>query len=160
MSKLKYFALAAFAATLAASAPAAAFCLFGCEPGPEQAKKVFENLIKKRFDPDARIVDFNVERIWRLDDEGAGHAGVEFYFKSKVEFPKGAHLECKPTVAADGSKTAPEGCSTSTYFSTTVRTQMIKEKQYIEPGAVIDFDDETRFDETGGGWKGQDGNVY
>ena len=38
---------------------------------------------------------------------------------------------------------------------------MIKEKQYIEPGKVIEFKDETRFDKTDSGkWKGQDGNLY
>ncbi len=160
MSKLKFFVLAAFAAALTTSAPAKAFCLFGCEPGPEQAKKVFENLVKGKFDPDAKLVSFTVDRFWRIDVEGSGHAGVEFYFKGKVEFPKGAHLECKPTIAADGSKTVAAGCSASNYYSTTIRVQTIKEKQYIEPGAVIDFSDETRFDQTSGGWKGQDGNIY
>jgi hypothetical protein len=37
---------------------------------------------------------------------------------------------------------------------------MVKDKQYIEPGKVVDFKDETRFDEQGGKWKGQDGNLY
>jgi hypothetical protein len=37
---------------------------------------------------------------------------------------------------------------------------MIKDKQYIEPGKVVDFKDETRFDQTSSGWKGQDGKIY
>jgi hypothetical protein len=37
---------------------------------------------------------------------------------------------------------------------------MIKDKQYIEPGKVVDFKDETRFDQTSDGWKGQDGKIY
>jgi hypothetical protein len=37
---------------------------------------------------------------------------------------------------------------------------MVKGKQYIEPGKVIEFKDETRFDQMGGKWKGQDGNMY
>jgi hypothetical protein len=37
---------------------------------------------------------------------------------------------------------------------------MIKERQYIEPGAKIEFKDETRFDQDPKGWKGQDGNIY
>jgi hypothetical protein len=160
MSKLKILALAAFASALAASAPAKAFCLLNCEPGPEQAGKVFESVIHQKFDPDAKVIDFKVDRFWRLDVEGAGHKGVEFYFTAKVEFPKGAHLECKPTEAADGSKTVPAGCSASTYYSTTRQIQEVKEKQYIEPGKVIDFKDETRLDETSEGWKGQDGKIY
>ena len=107
---------------------------------------MFENLVKAKFDPDAKLVDFKVDRFWQLDVEGAGHKGVEFYFTAKVEFPKGAHLECKPTEAADGAKTVAAGCSPSTYYSTTIQNQMIKDKQYIEPGKVVDFKDETRFD--------------
>ncbi len=155
MSKNNIFALALFAAAVAA-APASAFCLFNCEPTEADARKVFENLIKKKFDPDAKIVDFKVDRFWRLDVEGAGHAGVEYYFTSKVEFPKGANLDCKP--AADG--TVKAGCSASTYYSTTIQNKMITDRQYIEPGKVIDFKDETRFDESPKGWKGQDGNFY
>ena len=140
----------------AAAAPARAFCLMNCEPKPEAVKKVFENIIKKKFDADAVIEKFDITRGWALDVEGAGHAGYEFYFTAMVKFPKGANLECKPE--ADGK--VKEGCSASTYYSTTVQNQMIKEKQYIEPGKVVEFKDETRFDEVGGGWKGQDGNKY
>ncbi|NBS34854.1 MAG: hypothetical protein EBS82_03275 [Methylocystaceae bacterium] len=136
----------------AAAAPARAFCLMNCEPKPEAVRKVFENIIKKKFDADAAVEKFDITRGWALDVEGAGHAGYEFYFTALVKFPKGAHLECKPE--ADGK--VKEGCSASTYYSTTVQNQMIKEKQYIEPGKVIEFKDETRFDEVGG----QDGNTY
>ena len=155
MGNIKTLALAAFAC-VAAAAPASALCLFGCEPSEADAKKVFENIVRKKFDPDAKVVDFKVDRFWRLDVEGSGHAGVEYYFTSKVEFPKGANLECKPE--ADGSVKA--GCSASTYYSTTIQNQMVKDKQYIEPGKSIEFKDETRFDEDSKGWKGQDGNFY
>jgi len=152
------FALfAAFAATLAAASPARAFCLFGCEPTEEDAKKVFTNLVHQKFDPDAQIADFKVDRFWRIDVEGAGHSGIEYYYTAKVAFPKGANLECK----ADAEGKVKAGCSpNTTFFSTTIQNQMIKEKQYIEPGKVIEFKDETRFDQEGGGWKGQDGNKY
>lgn len=155
MKLIKIVALAAFAA-FAGAMPAKAFCLFNCEPKPEDARKVFENLIKKRFDPDATIEKFDVTRYWPLDVEGAGHKGYEFYFTANVRFPKGANLECKP----DSAGQVKEGCSASTYYSTTVQNQMIKEKQYIEPGKVIEFKDETRFDQSSGKWKGQDGNLY
>lgn len=156
MRKSLFFALAAFAMTVGAGAPAKAFCLFGCEPGPDEAKKVFTNLIRNKFDPDAVVTDFKVDRFWRIDVEGAGHSGVEFYFTAKVQFPKGANLQCKP----DAEGKVKEGCSASTYYSTTIQNQMVKDKQFIEPGKVVDFKDETRFDQDGMGWKGQDGNHY
>lgn len=160
MTRLKILSLVFVATTCMTSAPANAFCLLKCEPGPEQARNVFENLVKSKFDPDAKILDFNVDRFWRLDVEGAGHAGVEFYFTAKVEFPKGANLDCKPTDGPEGANNVKAGCSASAYYSTTIQNQMIKERQYIEPGKVIDFKDETRIDETSKGWKGQDGNYY
>lgn len=140
----------------AAAAPARAFCLMNCEPKAETVRKVFENIIKKKFDADAVVEKFDITRGWALDVEGASHAGYEFYFTALVKFPKGANLECKQE--ADGK--VKEGCSISTYYSTTVQNKMIKEKQYIEPGKVVEFKDETRFDEVDGSWKGQDGNKY
>jgi hypothetical protein len=156
MKKLILAASAVVALSLFAAAPARAFCLMNCEPKPEAARKVFENLVKKKFDPDAVIEKFEVTRAWALDVEGAGHAGYEFYFTALVKFPKGANLDCKP----DDAGKVKEGCSASTYYSTTVQNQMVKERQYIEPGKTIEFKDETRFDEVGGAWKGQDGVSY
>jgi len=152
---IRITALALFGA-LAAATPAKAFCLINCEPKPEDAKKVFENLVKKKFDKDAVIEKFEITRFWPLDVEGAGHAGYEFYYTASVRFPNGANLDCKPEGGA-----AKAGCSDNTsYYSTTIQNQMIKDKQYIEPGKVIEFKDETRFDQEGGAWKGQDGNKY
>ena len=54
MIKLKLIALALFA-TMLAEAPAKAFCLFACEPTAEDTRKVFENLVRKKFDLDAKI---------------------------------------------------------------------------------------------------------
>ncbi len=156
MTRLKIAALTVLALGLA-TAPAKAICLFNCEPDEADARKVFENLVKKKFDPDAKIIDFKVDRFWRLDVEGSGHAGVEYYFTAKVEFPKGANLDCKPEGADNAVK---PGCSASTYYSTTIQNKMVKERQYIEPGKTIDFKDETRFDEGAKGWMGQDGNTY
>jgi hypothetical protein len=150
----KIIVLAMFAAFVGA-APAKAFCLINCEPKPEDARKVFENLIKSKFDKDAVIEKFEITRFWPLDVEGAGHAGYEFYYTASVRFPNGANLQCKP----DGAPKA--GCSDNvSYYSTTIQNQMIKDKQYIEPGRVIEFKDETRFDQEGSKWKGQDGNFY
>ena len=155
MKMLKIVALAGFAA-VAGAVPAKAFCLMNCEPKPEDARKVFENLVKTKFDKEAVVEKFDVTRAWPLDVEGAGHAGYEFYFTASVRFPKGANLECKP----DDAGKVKEGCSASTYYSTTVQNQMVKEKQYIEPGKVVEFKDETRFAQTSSKWKGQDGNMY
>jgi hypothetical protein len=158
MSKAHLVAGALLAATLAAGR-AEAFCLFSCEPTADDARKVFENRLKQKFGADAVVEKFDVTRFWRLDVEGAGHAGVEYYFTATVSFPKGANLECKP----DEAGAVKPGCSTSKYFSTTVSNQEVKDKQYVEPGAKIEFTDETRFDEASQGskgWKGQDGNFY
>jgi hypothetical protein len=156
MTKLKIVALTLLAFGLA-TAPARAFCLFNCEPSEADARKVFENLVKKKFDPDAKVVSFEVTRFWRIDVEGAGHNSVEYYFTANVEFPKGANLDCKPE---GPEKIVKPGCSASTYYSTTIQSQMIKDRQYIEPGKTIEFKDETRFDQDPKGWKGQDGNIY
>lgn len=158
MSKSKIVAAALLAALLS-TVRAEAFCLFSCEPTAEEARKVFENRVKQKFDADAKVVNFDVSRFWRLDVEGAGHHAVEFYFTAAVEFPKGANLDCKPE-GPEGAQTVKAGCSASKYYSTTVSNQEIKDRQYIEPGAKIDFKDETRFDQASKGWKGQDGNIY
>lgn len=155
MSKAHLVAGALLAAMLAAGR-AEAFCLFSCEPTADNARKVFENRVKQKFDSDAVVEKFEVTRFWRLDVEGSGHAGVEYYFDATVAFPKGAHLDCKP----DEAGAVKPGCSASKYYSTTVSNQEVKDKQYIEPGAKLEFKDETRFDESSKGWKGQDGNFY
>ena len=95
MTKFRIVALALFAATFA-NAPAKAFCWLKCEPTEVEARKIFENVVKKKFDPDAKIVKFEVTRFWRLDVEGADRKSVEYYFTALVEFPKGANLDCKP----------------------------------------------------------------
>ncbi len=156
MNKVTLAALA-IAFAMIGAAPVKAFCLFGCEPQEAEARKVFENLVRKKFDPDAKVAEFGVDRFWRLDVEGSGHAGVEFYFHGKVDFPKGANLDCKPEGPENLVK---EGCSASTYYSTTIQNKMIKDRQYIEPGKSIEFKDETRFDQGDKGWMGQDGNFY
>lgn len=155
MSKIA-LVVAAVAATALFGSRAEAFCLFSCEPTAENARKVFENRVKQKFDPNAVVEKFDVSRFWRLDVEGAGHNAVEFYFDAAVSFPKGANLECKP----DEAGAVKAGCSPNKYYSTTVSNQEIKDKQYIEPGAKIEFKDETRFDQSDKGWKGQDGNIY
>ena len=78
-------------------------------------------------------------------------------FTAKVEFPRALISIASPEGAEN---TVKAGCSASGYYSTTIQNKMVKERQYIEPGKVIEFKDETRFDQTDKGWKGQDGNTY
>ncbi|MBI1867136.1 MAG: hypothetical protein HYS06_02365 [Methylocystis sp.] len=158
MSKLKIVALILLVGALI-SGPAEAFCLFGCKPTTADARRVFENLLKAKFSAPFNIVSFEETRFWEIDVEGAGHQAHESYFKALVEFPQGANLDCKPE-GTDGAQTVKSGCSPSKFYSTTISNQMIKERQYIEPGAKIAFKDETRFDQDRKGWKGQDGNFY
>ncbi|MGA8170612.1 MAG: hypothetical protein WB816_07250 [Methylocystis sp.] len=150
-------AILGLAFAMIGAAPAKAFCVFGCEPTEVEVRKVFENLIKQKFDPDAKIVEFVIDRFWRLDVTGANGKGLDFFFHAKVEFPKGANPDCKPEGSDNHVK---EGCSASTYYSTTIQNQMINERQFIAPGKIVDFKDETRFDEVAKGWKAQDGDVY
>ena len=58
-------------------------------PSPSTRSKVFENLVKKKFDKDVVIEDFEVTRFWPLDVEGAGHAGYEFYYTRESALPEG-----------------------------------------------------------------------
>lgn len=154
MTKLKIAALA-LACALGVSARAEAFCLFGCEPTDADVQKIFENLVKKKFDPEAKIVNFQITRFWRLDVTGAEHKAIDYFFTASVLFPKGANLDCK----TDGSEQKP-GCSASKFFSTTQSSQAIKDRQYIEPNATIGFSDDTRLEQYDQGWKGRDGNFY
>ncbi|MBI1868708.1 MAG: hypothetical protein HYS06_10520 [Methylocystis sp.] len=156
MTKTKIVALALLAATVL-SARAEAFCFFGCKPTAADSRKVFENLVKQKFDPNINILSFEETRFWELDVEG--FPSHESYFTAVVVFPNGANLDCKPEGPA-GAKTVKAGCSASTFYSTTISNQMVKERQYIAPGSKIEFHDETRFDTTPQGWKGRDGNYY
>ena len=76
MINLKVIALALFA-TMLAAAPAKAFCLFACEPTAEDTRKLFENLVRKKFDVDAIIQDFPANkdvmfstRSWIVESQG------------------------------------------------------------------------------------------
>jgi hypothetical protein len=138
-------------------APAAAMCLFGgCDVTPAQAQKVFENLLKQRFDKPGKVVEFKQTMTERLEMHATGEKGFEFFFNASVLFPEGANLDCKP----DEAGKFKEGCSPSKYYVTAPRNVDAKGKQYVAPGAKVTFDEEYRFYEAGKGWKGPDGVVY
>jgi len=135
---------------------AAAFCLFGgCDVTEAQAKTVFENMVKKRFDKPAQVVEFKTRMTEKLEMHATGEKGFEYFFDATVKFPEGANLECKP----EGDK-FPEGCSASKHYVTSPLGSDPKGKQYVEPGQTVVFDEEYRFYESGKGWKGPDGNIY
>ena len=135
---------------------AAAFCLFGgCAVTEAQAKTVFENMVKKRFDKPAQVVGFKTRMTEKLEMHATGEKGFEYFFDATVKFPEGANLECKP----EGDN-FPEGCSASKHYVTSPLGSDPKGKQYVEPGQTVVFDEEYRFYEAGKGWKGPDGNIY
>ncbi|HMK91124.1 MAG TPA: hypothetical protein VK446_16015 [Methylocystis sp.] len=147
---------AAFALAPIGAERAAAFCLFGgCDVTEAQAKAVFENLLKQRFDKPGKIEDFKTRMTERLEMHATGEKGYEYFFNATVLFPDGANLECKP----EGTK-YPEGCSPSRHYVTAPRSSDPKGKQYVAPGDKVEFDEEYRFYEAGKGWKGPDGNTY
>lgn len=136
---------------------AAAACWFGCaDPTEANAKQIFENLLKQRFDKPGKVLAFKQTMTERLEMHATGEKGYELFFNATVEFPEGANLECK----ADEAGKAPEGCSPSKFYVTAPRSSDPKGKQYIAPGSTITFDEEYRFYAAGDGWKGPDGNVY
>jgi hypothetical protein len=136
---------------------ASAMCLFGgCDVTEPQAKAVFENLLKKRFDKPGQLLDFKTRMTERLEMHATGEKGYEYFFDATVLFPEGANLECKP----DEANKFPEGCSPSKHFVTSPLGSDPKGKQYVAPGEKVVFDEEYRFYEEGKGWKGPDGNVY
>ena len=144
-------------ATLLASAPAHAYCMFGCgKPTEDHARQIFENLLKQRFDKPGKVVEFKQTMSEALEMQATGEKGFEIFFNGKVLFPDGANLDCKP----DDAGKFKDGCSPSKHFVTTPRQTDPKGKQYVAPGETVLFDEEYRFYEDPDGWKGPDGNVY
>ncbi|WP_246206822.1 hypothetical protein [Methylocystis heyeri] len=156
--KIKMLALAALlAASPVGAQRAAAFCLFGgCDVTEAQAKAVFDNLLKKRFDKPGKVEEFRTRMTERLEMHATGEKGFEYFFNATVVFPEGANLECKP----DDANKYPEGCSASKNYVTAPRDVDPKGKQYVAPGQKVVFDEEFRFYEAGKSWKGPDGVVY
>ncbi len=147
--------VAAALASLSVS-PANAFCMFGCNPTEAQARQIFHKMMKQRVDKPFKIVEFKQTMAERLEMHATGEKGYEIFFNARVEFPDGANLECRPEEAGK----FPEGCSPSNHYVTAPRSSDPPGKQYIAPGSTVTFDEEYRFYEDAGGWKGPDGNIY
>jgi hypothetical protein len=147
---------AAAALLIAGGAAPAAACFFGCRPGEVEARAVMDHLLATRFASPYRIVDFRVTRTADFDLLVGEIRGYEIFYKATVEFPQGAHLDCEPARGA----ARPDDCSDDTYFSLVRETRPKPGRQYVEAGGRRSFDEDFRFAEIKGQWRGPDGQSY
>lgn len=147
----------ALAVLLAAGvATPAAACFIGCRPGETEARAVMDRLLTTRFSAPYKIVDFRVTRTADFDMLVGEIRGYEIFYKATVEFPKGAHLDCEPAKGA----ARPEDCSEDSYFSLVRETRPKPGRQFVEAGGRRTFDEDFRFAEIKGRWRGPDGQFY
>ncbi len=137
-------------------APARAACLFACRPGEDHARTVVDNLLARKYRAPHKVVSFETTRTADFDMIAGEMRGFEIFFKATVEFPQGANLDCAPAPGA----ARPEDCSDDAYFSLIRETRPTPGRQYVEPGGTRNFDEDLRFAELKGGWKGPDGQLY
>jgi hypothetical protein len=130
-------------------------CLMGCRPGETETRNVIDHLIAKRFDPSFDVLSLETKRTADFDMIVGEIRGYEIFFKASVKFPKGANLDCAP----DALHRAVD-CSEDRYFSLIRDTRPIPGRQFIEPGGVRTFDEDLRFAELKGAWRGPDGEYY
>jgi len=135
--------------------PSYAGCFFACRPTDESARAVLENLLVKRFNAPYSVVSFETTRTADFDLIAGEMRGYEIFFKATVEFPQGANLDCAP-----GAGSRPDDCSDDSYFSLIRETRPKPGRQFIEPGGRRNFDEDFRFAELKGRWRGPDGNFY
>lgn len=144
------------AVLFAVGATPAAACFFGCRPGEGEARAVLDHLVSSRLSPSYRIVDFKVTRTADFDILVGEIRGYEIFYKATVEFPQGAHLDCEPAKGA----ARPDDCSDDPYFSLVRETRPKPGRQFIEAGGRRTFDEDFRFAEIKGQWRGPDGQSY
>jgi hypothetical protein len=147
-------ALSAFL-VVAYAAPAFA-CFIGCRPGETEARAVMDHLLATRFPAPYKVVDFRVTRTADFDMLVGEIRGYEIFYKATIEFPQGAHLDCEPAKGA----TRAEDCSDDTYFSLVRETRPTPGRQFVEAGGRRTFDEDFRFAEIKGQWRGPDGQFY
>ena len=135
--------------------PASA-CFFGCRPGEAEARAVMDHLLAARFSAPYNIVEFHVTRTADFDMLAGEIRGYEIFYTATVEFPQGAHLDCEP---AKGAARA-EDCSEDPYFSLVRETRPKPGRQFVEAGGRRAFDEDFRFAEINGRWRGPDGQFY
>lgn len=137
------------------NANAALACFMACRPGETETRQVIDHLIAKRFDPTFDVLSLETKRTADFDMIVGEIRGYEIFFKASVKFPKGANLDCAP----DAPRRAAD-CSEDRYFSLIRDTRPVPGRQFIEPGGVRTFDEDLRFAELKGAWRGPDGAYY
>lgn len=155
MRKLKMRFLLPALLVFCNAAPASA-CFFGCRPGEAEARAVMDHLLASRFSAPYRVVDFRITRTADFDILVGEIRGYEIFYKATVEFPRGAHPDCEQAKGA----ARPEDCSDDPYFSLVRETRPKPGRQFVEAGGRRTFDEDFRFAETRGGWRGPDGQSY
>jgi len=140
----------------AASVSPASACFFGCRPGEAEARAVLDHLLGQRFSPKYKVVDFRITRTADFDLLVGEIRGYEIFYKATIEFPEGAHLDCDR--AKGGAR--PEDCSDDSYFSLVRETRPTPGRQFVEAGGRRNFDEDFRFAEIKGHWRGPDGQPY
>jgi hypothetical protein len=141
---------------VAAGVTPAKACFFGCRPGEAEARAVLDHLLAQRFSPRFKIVDFRITRTADFDMLVGEIRGYEIFYKATIEFPEGAHLDCDRTKGSS----RPEDCSDDPYFSLVRETRPVPGRQFVEAGGRRNFDEDFRFAEIKGQWRGPDGQPY
>ena len=134
--------------------PASA-CFIGCRPSDDDARAVVGHLVASKFSSHYALLSYQTTRRADFDMIAGEIRGFEIFFRAQVQFPDGANLDCAPSAPKRAND-----CSSDAYYSLIRETRPVPGRQYIEPGKSIELKDETRFDESDGGWKGQDGVKY
>jgi len=138
-----------------ASLSGASACMIGCRPGESESRKVVDHLVAKRFGATFIVQSLETKRTADFDMIVGEMRGYEIFFKARVHFPNGANLDCAPTL-----NERPIDCSKDHYFSLIRDTRPTPGRQFIEPGGIRVFDEDLRFAELKGGWRGPDGEIY
>lgn len=155
MRHLKSSSVLAALLAVASVGPASA-CFFGCRPGETEARAVLDHLLASRFSPSYKILDFRITRTADFDMLVGEIRGYEIFYKATVEFPQGAHPDCDPGKGA----ARPEDCSDDSYFSLVRETRPKPGRQFVEAGGRRNFDEDFRFAEIKGRWRGPDQQPY
>ena len=145
----------ALAVLAALAAEPALACFIGCRPGDDAARAVVNNLVARKFHAPFNLLSYQTTRTADFDLIAGEMRGYEIFYKATVEFPQGANLDCAPTASPRAGD-----CSEDVYFSLIRDTRPTPGRQYIEPGGKRSFDEDLRFAELKGGWKGPDGALY
>ena len=115
-----------------------------------------DHLLASRFSAPYRVIDFRVTRTADFDMLAGEIRGYEVFYKATVEFPQGANIDCD---ASKGDARAMD-CSDDQYFSLIRETRPKPGRQFIEAGGRRAFEEDFRFAEIKGRWRGPDGEFY